>query len=277
MKGAGSLMIHSPMGQHHPAITTINSIPGALQLWPVWTWLARQDIKARYRGSFLGPLWLVLNLGILVGGLSLVYGAVFDQPLHIYAPYLTAGFMIWWFISGAITDSCAAFTANSQLIRNQPLPIGIYVLQVITRHSLLLAHNLLVFIVIALIFGLRPSPATLLVIPGFVAVAAILATSGLSLAIICARFRDIPHFVTNILQIAMLVTPIMFFKSMLGSRAALAQFNPFFHLVDAIRSPLTGEAPGISTWGFLVLANILSALFAFWLMRRAGHRVAYLV
>ena len=29
--------------------------------------------------------------------------------------------------------------------------------------------------------------------------------------------------------------------------------------------------------GFLVSANILSALIAFWLMRRAGHRVAYLV
>lgn len=255
----------------------VNSIPAAIQLWPVWTWLGRQDIKARYRGSFLGPLWLVLNLGILVAGLSLVYGAVFDQPLHIYAPYLTAGFMTWWFISGSITDSCAAFTSNSQLIRNQPLPLGIYVLQVATRHGLLLAHNLIVFIVVALVFGLRPRLETLLVIPGFAGVAGILATSGLSLAIICARFRDIPHFVTNLLQIAMLVTPIMFLKSMLGPRTALAQLNPFFHLVDAIRAPLMGEVPGASTWWFLLIANILSAVLACWLMRRAGHRVAYLV
>lgn len=254
-----------------------NSIPAALRCWPVWVWLARQDIKARYRGSFLGPLWLVLNLGILVAGLSLVYGTVFEQPLHIYAPYLTAGFLTWWFVSGCIIDSCAAFTANSQLIRNQPLPIGIYVFQVISRQGLLLAHNLIVFALVAIIFGLRPNAATLLVLPGFAAVALLLGTGGLSLAVICARFRDIPHFVTNLLQIAMLVTPIMFLKTMLGSREALAQFNPFFHLVDAIRSPLIGEAPGLSTWWFLAAANLLSALFAFWLMRRAGHRVAYLV
>lgn len=253
------------------------SISAALRQWPVWVWLARQDIKARYRGSFLGPLWLVLNLGLLVAGLSLVYGTVFEQPLHIYAPYLTAGFLTWWFISGCINDSCAAFTANSKLIRNQPLPLGIYVFQVITRHTLLLAHNLVVFALVALVFRLRLSPETLLVLPGFSAVALLLGTSGVSLAVICARFRDIPHLINNLLQIAMLVTPIMFLKSMLGPREALAQLNPFFHLVDAIRSPLMGEAPGATTWWFLAAANLLSALFAFWLMRRAGHRVAYLV
>lgn len=69
----------------------------------------------------------------------------------------------------------------------------------------------------------------------------------------------------------------MSLKSMLGSRAALAQFNPFFHLIDAIRSPLMGEAPEPATWWFLAGTNLLSALLAFWLMRRAGHWVAYLV
>ena len=241
-------MMHSPMGQHPPAITTINSIPGALQLWPVWTWLARQDIKARYRGSFLGPLWLVLNLGILVGGLSLVYGAVFDQPLHIYAPYLTAGFMTWWFISGTIIDSCAAFTANSQLIRNQPLPIGIYVLQVITRHSLLLAHNLLVFVAVALIFGLRPDAATLLVIPGFAGVAAILATNGLSLpssapASGTSPLRD-QHSADRHARDADHV-----FQRACWDRGARWRSSTRSSIWSMPSAPPDGRGAGISTWG----------------------------
>ncbi len=253
------------------------SITEAFRQWRVWLWFARRDIKARYRGSFLGPLWLVLNLGILVGGLSLVYGTVFGQPLRTFIPYLTAGFTSWWFVSNSITDSCGAFTVSSSLIRNQPLPIGIYPLQVIARQSLLLVHNLMVFVVVAIIFGVAPTANMLLFLPAFVLVAALLSTIGVSIAIICTRYRDIPHLIANVLTIAMLVTPIMYLKNMLGARGALALWNPFFHMVDIMRSPLLGEAPLPVTWLVLIGANLISAAFALWLVRRAGHRVAYLV
>lgn len=264
-------------GRQHDTMNPTTSIMAAFRQWQVWWWFARRDIRSRYRGSVLGPLWLLATLGILVGGLSLVYGAVFNQPLKTFIPYLTAGFMAWWFVSASITECCTAFIANSALIRNQPLPIAIYVLQALARNAAILATNLVVFLVVALICGLRPSTAHLLLIPGFMLVGALLFSTGLCLAIICARYRDIPHLVTNLLQVAMLLTPIMFVKSMLGPRARLADLNPFFHMVDAIRAPLLGEQPSLTTWLFLVAANMIAAGAALWLMRRAGHRVAYLV
>lgn len=253
------------------------SIPEAFRHWRLWWWLARRDIRSRYRGSVLGPLWVLFTLAILVAGLSLVYGAIFNQPLKTFIPYLTAGFMAWWFVSLNITESCSAFILNSALIRNQPLPLAIYVLQVLARNAIILGTNLVVFLVVAIICGIRPSPAHGLLLPGFALASTLLFSTCLCLAIICARFRDIPHFVANLLQIAMLLTPIMFLKSMLGPRARLAELNPFYHLVDAIRSPLLGESPSLTTWAFLILANVLAAAAAYWLMRRAGHRVPYLV
>ncbi|MEY3479446.1 MAG: hypothetical protein RIQ71_221 [Verrucomicrobiota bacterium] len=253
------------------------SIAEAFRQWRIWWWLARRDIRSRYRGSVLGPLWLVATLGILVGGLSIVYGAVFNQPLKTFIPYLTTGFMVWWFVSVSITECCTAFINNSALIRNQPLPIAIYVLQTIARNLIILATNIIVFLAVALFCGLRPSLINLFVIPGLVLVSILLFSVGLCLAIICARFRDIPHLVANLLQVAMLLTPIMFLKSMLGPRAAFADFNPFFHIVDAIRGPLLGQTPSALTWSFLVLTNLFAAAASAWLMRRAGHRVAYLV
>ena len=258
-------------------MSSTTSIPAAFRHWRVWWWFARRDIRSRYRGSVLGPLWLIATLAILVGGLSLVYGTIFSQPLKTFIPYLTAGFMAWWFVSASITECCSAFILNSALIRNQPQPIAIYVLQAIARNTLILATNLIVFLLVAVTCGLRPSTTNLLAIPGFALVGALLFSTGLCLAIICTRFRDIPHLVTNLLQVAMLLTPIMFLKSMLGPRAVLADLNPFFHLVDAIRSPLLGVAPSSITWVFLAFANLGSALCAVWLMRRAGHRIAYLV
>ena len=145
------------------------------------------------------------------------------------------------------------------------------------RQVLLFAHNFLVLLVVAAIFLVSPSFSIFLFVPGFLLVLALLVTTGLSLAIICARYRDIPHIVSNLLQISMFVTPIMFMKDMLGHRAFLAQGNPFYHMVDAIRAPLLGESPEASTWIFLVAANLASLALALWLMRRAGHRVPYLV
>ena len=258
-------------------MSSTTSITDAFRQWRIWWWFARRDIRSRYRGSVLGPLWLAATLGILVGGLSLVYGTIFNQPLKTFIPYLTAGFMSWWFVSISITECCSAFINNSALIRNQPLPIAVYVLQTIARNFLILATNLTVFVVVAFLCGLQPSLTNLLAIPGFALVSTLLFSTGLCLAIICARFRDIPHLVSNLLQVAMLLTPIMFLKSMLGPRAAFADFNPFFHMVDAIRAPLIGETPSLMTWSFLLLANLIATAVAGWLMRRAGHRVAYLV
>lgn len=253
------------------------SISDAFSQWRIWCWFARRDIRSRYRGSVLGPLWLVATLGVLVGGLSLVYGTLFAQPLRTFIPYLTAGFMAWTYISTNVTECCSAFTGNSALIRNQPLPLAVYVLQTVARNAIIFGTNLLVLAAVTIACGLRPGWSNLLAIPGFLLVSTLLFGVGLCLAIICARFRDIPHLVANLLQVAMLLTPIMFLKSMLGTRAALANCNPFFHMVESIRAPLIGEQPSTATWLFLVVATALALSAAAWLMRRAGHRVAYLV
>ena len=258
-----------------PSVAT--SLFSALMHWPVWLWFGRQDIRSRYRGSLLGPLWLVLNLGILVATLSLIYATVFDLPLDVYMPHVTTGFLASWFIAGAMTDSCTAFTTNAQIIRNLPLPLGIHVLRVLTRNGLLMAHNFIVYLIVAIAFGIWPNFNTLLVLPGLLLVFSLLFTMGLLLAIVCARFRDVPHIVTSIVQVVMFITPIMFLKDMLARKAILAEANPFYHMIEAIRAPLLGHAPEMLTWGFLVSANLVSAFVAAWLMRRAGHRVPYLV
>ncbi|HFC12889.1 MAG TPA: ABC transporter permease [Anaerolineae bacterium] len=255
----------------------LTSLLSALRQRSVWLWFGRQDIRSRYRGSLLGPLWLVLNLGILVATLSLIYATIFDLDLTIYVPHVAVGFIAWWFVSGVLTESCTAFTANAQIIRNVPLPLGIYVLRVLARQSLLMAHNFIVYLVVAVAFSVWPTVDTLLVVPGFLLVSALLFTIGMSLAIICARYRDVPHIVASVVQIVIFVTPILFLKEMLERKTIIADANPFYHMIEAIRAPLLGQAPEGLTWIFLVVANLISAIFALWLLRRAGHRVPYLV
>lgn len=243
----------------------------------MWLWFARQDIRSRYRGSLLGPFWLALNLAILVGALSFIYATVFNLPLEVYVPHITTGFIVWFFISGMVTDSCTAFTSNVQMVRNMPLPLGVHVMRLVGRHTLLMAHYLIIYLIVAVVYGIWPNFYTLLVIPGYLLVAALLYTSGMSLGIICARFRDVTHIVASIVQVTMFVTPIIFLKEMLQRQVIIADANPFFHMIEVIRAPLLGEPPEMLTWAVLIVINLVSLAVAQWLLQRAGHRVPYLV
>ena len=75
----------------------------------------------------------------------------------------------------------------------------------------------------------------------------------------------------------MFITPIMFMKDMLHRQAFLADANPFYHIIESIRAPMLGQAPQLTTWIFLTGLFLISLLSALYLVRRAGHRIPYLV
>ena len=65
----------------------------SLKVWRVWGYLGIQDVKARFRRSVIGPLWLFINLGMFVLGAGVVYGLMFKQDMSEFLPFLTSGFV----------------------------------------------------------------------------------------------------------------------------------------------------------------------------------------
>ena len=70
-----------------------------------------------------------------------------------------------------------------------------YIYQTVWRNLLILAHNLLIYAVVAIGYGLWPTWQTLLVIPGVVLICINSLSFGLLLGTLSARFRDIPPIV----------------------------------------------------------------------------------
>ena len=97
----------------------------------IWGLLGWQDVRQRYRRSILGPLWLTLSMGIMVGGLGYLYGDLFKTPLDDYIPYLTGGFVAWGFISTVIIESCTVFVAADGFIKQLRLPFSLYMFRLV--------------------------------------------------------------------------------------------------------------------------------------------------
>ena len=57
----------------------------------IWWTLAWFYIVLRYRRSMLGPLWLTLSMGAMIGGMGPLYASIFGTELSKFFPHLTLG------------------------------------------------------------------------------------------------------------------------------------------------------------------------------------------
>jgi hypothetical protein len=65
-------------------------VEGMSKSW-VWSAMAMEDIKMRYRGSLLGPFWLTISMAIMIAAMGLIYARLFNMEVTHYLPFLTVG------------------------------------------------------------------------------------------------------------------------------------------------------------------------------------------
>jgi ABC-type polysaccharide/polyol phosphate export permease len=97
------------------------------------------------------------------------------------------------------------------------------------------------------------------------------------LGLLCARFRDVPQLVANLVQVVFFVTPIMWSAEQLSDRVVFADINPFYHLIAIVRAPLLGQAPTATNWLVSLGVTVAGSALAFALFARYRWRIAYWV
>ena len=120
-----------------------------------WT-LAWLDIRLRYRGSMLGPLWLTLSTGIMVGALGYLYAGIFHTDIHDYLPYLALSLVLWGFLGSVVSEACSAFTESEGIVRAVRMPFFLFAVRLLVRNVIVLAHNVLVIVVVFAVFRVWP-------------------------------------------------------------------------------------------------------------------------
>jgi ABC-2 type transport system permease protein/lipopolysaccharide transport system permease protein len=235
------------------------------------------DIRQRYRRSIIGPFWITLSMGIMVGALGLLYGTIFKQDMHDYLPFLAAGFIFWGLISSMITDGTRVFIGAEGLIRQLPAPLSVHVYRLLWSNLITFAHNVAIFVVVALWYGINPGWNVLLVLPAL----GLLFLNGfwlaLLLGLLSARFRDIPLVVASVVQVVFFVTPVIWKANMLPGRALILDLNPFYHLIEVLRAPLLGHVPAVENSLAVIVVTLVGWAVALWFFSAYRWRLAYWV
>ena len=258
--------------------------PGALALadlaegfarWRLWGLMGWQDIRQRYRRSVLGPFWLTLSMAVLVGALGVLYGKLFGIAIDDYLPFLTLGFIAWGLIAAVVNEGCVALTAAEPFIKQMRLPFSLHLYRMTWRNLIIFGHNILIFVVVAVLFSIWPGWVGLLALPGLALICLNGVWAGLLLGLVSARFRDVPQIVASVVQVAFFLTPIIWKPELLPDRALVLDLNPFFHFVELVRAPLLGQAPGLASWLAVLGITLGGWLVTLAMYRRYRWRIAY--
>lgn len=247
------------MAQSFVASTSaLQDLSISVRSWRLWLLMSGQDIKQRYRGSLLGPIWVAGGLVAMSLGAGTVYAAIFHQPIREYIPFIATGLAIWTLIQAAIAEGCTGFLSAAGLMKNTSLPIFIHILRVMARNLIVLTHNLVVVAAILLIFRAHLGVNSLLVLPGIFLVIINMTWMCYLSGMVCARYRDaiqiIPYFVTFLT----FVTPIFWSASTVSpERQSVVRLNPFAYLVSVFRDPLLGKLPLHGSWMVLSCMAVL--------------------
>ncbi|EHM02012.1 ABC-2 type transporter [Acetobacteraceae bacterium AT-5844] len=245
--------------------------------WRLAWALARLDLRNRYRGSVIGPFWVTLSTAVMVVGLGLLYSTLLKQDITVFLPHLAVSLIIWNTLSTLVSEATTCLSSADGVIRQLPLPLTTHALRCVFRNAFSAAHSLPLIIVVFVALGHLPGPEAFLAIPGLLLLAINALAASLFLGMVCARFRDIGQIVSNIMQLAFFMTPIIWRAELLGENVWRLYFNPFYPMLEVIRGPLVegGVGPGIWIAAIAYTVVLTGAAAAFFIRFRA--RVAFWV
>lgn len=244
-----------------------------------WWHLSMSDLRLRWRRSFLGVFWSIvqpLGLTLLI---SFVFSRIFSQSLGDYAPYILSGMIVWEYVAGCTVGGSLAFAQADAYIKQTKHPLAIYTLRNVVSGLVVLSLASIALVAWVLVvrpgnFGL-PWLAALTVFPIVASVAWPLATI---MAYVGTRFRDLPYALGLVLQAMWFVSPIYFEDSVFqrGGLHGFVDYNPIYHLLQIVRAPiLHGAWPSPVDYVWCLGTAIFLAVLAWAIGSRAEPRVIY--
>lgn len=241
---------------------------------PLAMLLAQLTLARTFSRSGLGPLWSTLGVALAVATVGLLFGTILRSQLLSFESYmanLASGLVMWTFLSAVVGEASIVFARWMPILRHSTISMSVIALSVLLRHLPVLAVNLGLLLVLQyLLLGLAPAALPLLGAVLLLLVHA--AWLGLATMVLGARFRDIGQLVGNLMQIAFLLTPILWPPYFLGRFEYLLLFNPFHHLLSVFTAAAAGRTAPALYWelggGLAVLGCLGASLLYRWSRNR---------
>jgi len=172
--------------------------------------LVIRELKARYRGSFLGFLWTFLNPLLLLGVYALVFNFYMKIQVDHYAGFVFVGLLPWIWFNSSLLEGTTSITAGGSLVTKVLFPSQ--VLPVVKILANLINYLLSFPILFGLLWAMGVYQGWPLLWLPVIIFFHLLFIEGLVLilATLNVFFRDVQHILAILLNLGFFLTPIFY-------------------------------------------------------------------
>jgi lipopolysaccharide transport system permease protein len=224
------------------------------------TW---RDVKVRYKQTFLGAAWAILQPLMMMVVFSIFFRRMAgmssgDVP---YPVFVFAGLLPWTFFSNAINAGSQSVIGNQKLVTKVYFPRLSIPIGAIGAGLVDFAVSFFMLLVVMGYYGIMPG-WTFLYLPALVVLVCLTSLGmGMLLAALTVAYRDFRYVVPFMIQLWMFATPSIYMDAsgLPESRwKHVLALNPLNGLIDGFRAALLGQP---FDGGSLLTAALISFLF----------------
>ena len=203
--------------------------------------LVSRDFKTKYKRSFFGVLWSFFNPLLTSLVMYVVFSNIFRANVDHYPVYLISGSVMFNFFSECCGMCLGSIVGNAPLITKVYVPKYVYPLTRTLSSGINLGLAFIPVIIIALINGVFPTKAWLLVLFPLVCFMIFCFGFGLILSTSMVFFRDTQFLWSVVSMMWMYITPIFYSIDILSPQMlTVLKFNPVYYYIDYVRTCIIG-------------------------------------
>ena len=225
--------------------------------------LVGRDFKVKYRRSFLGVAWSVLNPLLTMLVLTTVFKVLLRLPIENYASFYIIGSTLWNFFAESTSGSMSSIVSAAPLIKKVYIPKYMFPLEKCLFSLVNFLFSMIAAVAVMLIQGVYPTLTTLLFPLPVIYV--FLFSCGLSLILsaLTVYFRDIVHLYGVLLTLWTYLTPILYDDQFLKGQKLfemVVHFNPMYYYVTYFRNVIMYNTLPTLTDNLICIGIALSTL-----------------
>ena len=239
--------------------------------------LIHQQITMRYRRTFFGFLWTLLNPLLNMAIIAVVFSLVMKFQVNEYAIFLFAAMIPWSVFSNSLNQGGGALLANESLFKKIYLPKQLFVISVVISTLVDSLLSTACLFIIALILGARISAALLFLPVAFLLLVMFSLGVTFILSIVTVYYRDVQYLIGVVLQALYFATPIIYPITAIPEKFhAIFTWNPLVYYIDLFRSPIYfGTLPDAHSLIICSVCSLLSIVCGVIYFRRNDAKVIF--
>ncbi|MCD8140339.1 MAG: ABC transporter permease [Planctomycetaceae bacterium] len=216
-------------------------IRNIIKKWRAIHLIGISALRARYARSVFGQLWLTITAFINIAVIGIAWALLWHRPLDAFLPYYGVGQILFALLSSTVNESTRCLSADSKYYLTDKTPFMLSVFAIIYRNILLFLHQLPIIVGLVIWSKSAQFDASPLFPLAIVVTLILCLFTSYTVAVVCARFRDLQQIVQLVMQNLFLLSPIIWQVDIVPEKYRwFLYFNPITCVLETIRNPVVG-------------------------------------